>query len=170
MDPASPPVATFADTAVDGEVVRSRAPSTGVSIRCSETVYPGRSFPQFPGAVAAASTIAEAPSVIGAMSFGATDRRRAAVQEFVDALAGFGVDPFGSDRTSSATWAICSGGPLAGIQTEPGLQRGPSTPSRPQRRDGVGSVCMASTRRSVPAEDRSRTPERVSTSPVSNLM
>ena len=36
IEPASPPVAAFADAAVDGEVVRSRAPSTGVSMRCSK--------------------------------------------------------------------------------------------------------------------------------------
>jgi len=44
MEEASPLVAAAADAAVDGDVVSSRAPRTGVSIRCSmPEIQAGRS-------------------------------------------------------------------------------------------------------------------------------
>jgi hypothetical protein len=59
----------LAEAPVDGEVVRSRAPSTGVSMRCSIPVIHAGFSRSSRALSPTANTIADAPSVIGAMSW-----------------------------------------------------------------------------------------------------
>ena len=78
----------MADAAVDTDVVRSRAPRTGVSMRCSIPVIHAGFFRSSRALSPAASTIAAAPSVIGAMSW----RRRGSAK-------------YGRDSSSSMLFA-----------------------------------------------------------------
>lgn len=63
-----PPVAISAAALVDGDSVRSRTPSAGDSMRCSIPVIQAGFSRSSRARSPAASTIAAAPSVIGAMS------------------------------------------------------------------------------------------------------
>ena len=148
-------MAAMCQAAVDGDVVSSRAPSTGVSIRCSmPEIQAGRSRSSRARS-SAASTIADAPSVIGAMSW-----RRNGSAKNGWASNSSTVPPESSRSTrgpaawaSSATWAICSSVHVPASRPMRACNPAMLTESGHSGATVYGSVCRASTRRNVPAED-----------------
>jgi hypothetical protein len=96
--------------AVDGDVVRSRAPIDGVSIRCSNPVIQAGLSRNSRARSPAAITITDAPSVIGAQSCwrnGSAKNGRSSSS--ATDTAGFTESTRGDAISeSSATCAICS--------------------------------------------------------------
>ncbi len=121
----------------------------------------------------AASTIADAPSVIGAMSWrrnGSAKYGRASSSSML--LAGFSESVRRHRATeSSATWAICSAVHLPESSPKRACRPAVDTASGTSGATVYGSVCSASTRRRTPADDLPKPyTSAVSTSPVRILM
>ena len=124
-------------------------------MRCSIPVIHAGFFRSSRALSPAASTIADAPSVIGAMSWrrrGSAKNGRASSSSML--FAGFSESVRSATaKESSATCAICSAVHLPESRPKRACRPAIDTESGHSGATVYGSVCIASTRRRVPAED-----------------